>query len=427
MPNIMVLQYLKKTGGASPAVLMKAEDFVRQGYQRLLTFEVSGGGFSLYGRAPANVMLTAYGLFEFAEMANVIPIDQRILERTRQWLLSKRQSDGTFHETEMPYSLRAGDHDYSLTAFVTWAMVSAGSDEAQVAPSLRYLLDALEGQDDPYALALVLNTLAKLPSRLSDARRLARRLVGIRGPNGWAPKQRTLVFSSGDAGSVETTSLVVLGLAALKEDPASIRAGVAEILRHKEASGIWYTTTATVFALKALVADQDWQPSAEAFTGKVRVSVDGRLAGEIAVSDKTYEVVHQLDLKEFTRPLSVRQSFDRNALAVDDRLKARVELDYSGPPSGSLVLLDLGIPPGFAVQTQELDDLVRQGTVSRYELAGSQLILYRPPVVPGQPVAFEYHLKARFPVRAVTPPSKAYEYYNPANRVELSPVELEVR
>ena len=46
---------------------MKAEEYINLGYQRLTTFEVeSSGGFSLFGDAPADRMLTAYGLQEFA-------------------------------------------------------------------------------------------------------------------------------------------------------------------------------------------------------------------------------------------------------------------------------------------------------------------------------------------------------------------------
>ena len=43
----------------------KAEDYIHLGYQRLLGFEVAGGGFDWFGRPPANRTLTAYGLMEF--------------------------------------------------------------------------------------------------------------------------------------------------------------------------------------------------------------------------------------------------------------------------------------------------------------------------------------------------------------------------
>ena len=43
------------TGQANPELQLQAETYVGTGYQRLLTFEVPGGGFSLFGDAPAEV------------------------------------------------------------------------------------------------------------------------------------------------------------------------------------------------------------------------------------------------------------------------------------------------------------------------------------------------------------------------------------
>ena len=58
---------------------MQAEKYVGTGYQRLLTFEVEDGGFSLMGNPPARVFLTAYGLMEFHDMANVYPVDEAVI------------------------------------------------------------------------------------------------------------------------------------------------------------------------------------------------------------------------------------------------------------------------------------------------------------------------------------------------------------
>ena len=60
-------------------------------------------------------------------------------------------------------------------------------------------------------------------------------------------------------------------------------------------------------------------------------------------------------------------------------------------------------------------------------VAGTQLLLYIPPLAQGTPQIFEYHLRARFPMRAATPPSRVYDYYNPSLRANLPPVDLEVR
>ncbi len=57
-PNVLALDYMKRTKKLTPEVHAKAEGFIANGYQRLLTFEVPGGGFSWFGQAPANKILT---------------------------------------------------------------------------------------------------------------------------------------------------------------------------------------------------------------------------------------------------------------------------------------------------------------------------------------------------------------------------------
>ena len=52
-PNILVLDYLKRTDQTTPEIQMEAERYIAVGYQRLLTFEVPTGGFSLFGQPPA--------------------------------------------------------------------------------------------------------------------------------------------------------------------------------------------------------------------------------------------------------------------------------------------------------------------------------------------------------------------------------------
>ena len=95
-PNALLLEYLRRTGKNTPELEERARRYLQLGYQRLLSFEVRGGGFSWFGEAPANQVLTAYGLEEFHDMARVFPIDPHVIERTRRWLLSRQRPDGSF-------------------------------------------------------------------------------------------------------------------------------------------------------------------------------------------------------------------------------------------------------------------------------------------------------------------------------------------
>ena len=95
-PNILALDYMKRTKKLAPEVKAKAEGYIANGYQRLLTFEVQGGGFSWFGNAPANKILTSYGLMEFSDMSKVYDMDSRVIERTQEWLANEQQADGSW-------------------------------------------------------------------------------------------------------------------------------------------------------------------------------------------------------------------------------------------------------------------------------------------------------------------------------------------
>ena len=96
-PNYFVLNYLKSKGKVDENLEQKALKNLKHGYNRLVNFETSENGFSLFGSKPANVSLTAFGLMEFNDLKNVIHVDEKMLERTKKFVLSKRNPNGTFN------------------------------------------------------------------------------------------------------------------------------------------------------------------------------------------------------------------------------------------------------------------------------------------------------------------------------------------
>ena len=89
-------------------------------------------------------------------------------------------------------------------------------------------------------------------------------------------------------------------------------------------------------------------------------------------------------------------------------------------------LIDLGLPPGFTVLAEDLNRLVEQELIQRYELTGRQIIIYLEDFSSERPLDFSYRLRARFPMRAQTPPTSAYDYYNPSEQTTLSPLQVVV-
>ena len=74
-PNVMVLQYLEEAKLVTPALKKRAQEYIAKGYQKLVNYEVKGGGFSLWGEAPASLTLTSFGLMEFYDMSKVHFVD----------------------------------------------------------------------------------------------------------------------------------------------------------------------------------------------------------------------------------------------------------------------------------------------------------------------------------------------------------------
>src|ERR1700678_1772721 len=160
-PNVLALDYMKRTKKLTPEVHAKAEGFIANGYQRLLTFEVPGGGFSWFGNAPANKILTAYGLMEFNDMSKVAEVDPRLIERTRDWLASQQQPDGSWKPDGSFINEGATDRYNSnvlrITAYIAWSLVDTGTQGPAIDQARGFIESHLNSAPDPYTLAVIAN------------------------------------------------------------------------------------------------------------------------------------------------------------------------------------------------------------------------------------------------------------------------------
>jgi uncharacterized protein YfaS (alpha-2-macroglobulin family) len=157
-PNVLALDYLQRTKKTSRAVEDKAKKYITLGYQRLVSFEVAGGGFDWFGRPPANQVLTAYGLMEFADMAKVHDVDPRLIERTRAWLLQKRNADGSWtpdghalDEAARPGRFGGGKSHLGPTAYIAWAVFRGAGSSIDAGTTRQFLLrHRPQNLDDPH-------------------------------------------------------------------------------------------------------------------------------------------------------------------------------------------------------------------------------------------------------------------------------------
>ncbi len=470
----------------APDAQMQAETYIATGYQRLLTFEVDGGGFSLFGRAPADPFLTAYGLMEFNDMAAVYPVDQALIERTARWLLDRQQPDGSW--VDQGYSEHWHiDSKVPTTAYITWALIEAGYGEtpevARAISTLRELgLDETDAASaaalpslslpmkDAYSLALVANALAAYDPDDAMTQAVLDRLYEMRvtedGAVYWQAGSASFMGGSGESGSLETTALAAIALMRADAHADAVSGALTYLVQGKDSWGTWQTTQATILSLKALLTAAEQGGRAEG-PATVRVSLNDEQRQEIVIDEDNADVVRlvtfdrgyspsgadrvQIEVEdgqagnlmyqvatryyvpwEAVEPtpeieplIAVDIAYDRTTLAVNDEVTVDVEAQLRKGVV-KMALIDLGVPPGFDVLTEDLSRFVEQGVIARYELTGRQVIVYVEDLSSEAPLRFNLRLRARFPLRAQTPPSSAYDYYNPETVTVREPLEVTV-
>jgi alpha-2-macroglobulin-like protein len=91
-----------------------------------------------------------------------------------------------------------------------------------------------------------------------------------------------------------------------------------------------------------------------------------------------------------------------------------------------MAIVDLGIPPGFDVDTTAFEAMQTSGQAAKFDVTGNQVILYLREPSNVTPLEFSYSLRAKYPLRVHTPASSVYEYYQPQNWAQSKPIELQV-
>jgi uncharacterized protein YfaS (alpha-2-macroglobulin family) len=126
-------------------------------------------------------------------------------------------------------------------------------------------------------------------------------------------------------------------------------------------------------------------------------------------------------------------AYDRTHLAQNDIATATATVQNNLPKAANMVMIDLGIPPGFDLLSEDLQTYVeksadqKSGRLEKFSLTATQAILYFDSIAPGDTVTLHFRLRAKYPIRARTLQSRVYEYYDPEVNSVARPVQLEVQ
>jgi len=474
-PNVLALDYLRRTKRNVPDVEAKARQYIHLGYQRLLSFEVAGGGFDWFGNPPANRTLTAYGLMEFEDMARVHDVDPQLIARTREWLLTQCRPDGSWPNEAgrlndgLAGSVnRGGNRDLAATAYVAWAIFDNATDRARSRATSSFLRShSPQTIDSAYVLALVSNAFLAIDPSGREAKPYLDRLVSLRTSSDdksltwWSQgdAEQTMFYGAGRSGDIETTATAALALLAAGREPEVTRGALAWLIESKDAVGAWHSTQATVLALKALLAGTG-KPLGGDAERRIDMELDGEAIETFIIPADESDVMRQFVLSDLTpgrhrialtdqsgtapgyqitfrhhvpddrdkasRALSIDIQYDRTDLVTGAEVTATATVVNHSSTTAPMVIVDLPIPAGFAVEADDLETMVASRTIAKYQLAPRSVIVYLRGLRPKQSLELRYRLRATMPVKVRVPPGVVYLYYDPDTRDESLPVSMTV-
>jgi hypothetical protein len=277
--------------------------------------------------------------------------------------------------------------------------------------------------------------------------------------------EETGVYSTGASAAVETTGLAAQALLKWGQANETVRKALNFLSSKKQAAGNWGTTQATIMALRALLLASE-RGSADV-RGNLEVVLNGKTVETLRLTPENNDLLHQFvfngidaqranslqlkfdgtgglayqvvgryftpwEEKPATEAISIDVAYDRAKLAQDDIATAKVTVRNNLAKTANMIMVDLGIPPGFDLLSEDLQTLQEKsaggevGGLEKFSLTATQAILYFNALAPSQTVTFTYRLRAKYPIRAKTFESKVYEYYDPEVQSVARPVQLEV-
>lgn len=445
-PNILALQYLQRSGLIKPETEKVAIEYIQSGYKRLVSYEVRGGGFEWFGKAPAHEALTAYGLIEFSEMKKVYPqVDDKLIARTRQWLLSRRKGDGTFALQSRgldDFSRPSGDVS---NAYITYALSETG--EKDLDKEYLYNLSAANSKGDMYLLALLANIAHNL-GRKNDYERLIYMLNKKAAP-GFEnmTASHSVVWSQGLSLTNETVALWALALMKDGTTHMDMVSKCIDFLVSRRSDGMFGSTQATVLSLKALAEYAVLARSTE-HAGEIQVFVNQILAESLGYEKNTREKILMTSFaRHLTRsgdqkvkiifndtpealPYSVNVYWhsktpasnedckvrintvlSQNTVKVNETVRLTASVTNRSATGLPMTMAVIGIPAGLSAQPWQLKEMQEKEVFDFYEINDGYLYVYYRQMQAKETRRIQLDLKAEIPGTYTAAASSAYLYY----------------
>jgi uncharacterized protein YfaS (alpha-2-macroglobulin family) len=442
-PMVMAQQYFLTHTGIEPSIIEKARNLLDVSYKKLTGFESRTKGYEWFGGDPGHEALTAYGLMQFTDMAEVRRIDKDMLDRTRAWLLSRRDGNGSFSLSSKAVDSFGRAPADTTNAYIVWALIESG--EKELDPEIASVKASADSTQDSYIVALGANILAATGDS-TGARLLMNRLANSQDAAGKVDGAVTSITrSGGNALDIETTALSVLAWMRDPEYTAHAEKALKWIVESNK-NGRFGSTQSTILALRAIVAYDSAHARPKA-PGRIVLTVDGKTVGaplafeanaqgalvlpEFAselVTGKHSVALRMEDGSSMPFSISVKyystlpDSSDQSQIGIQVSLRDR-QIQEGGVTEAIVSIVNksdqaiptplaiVGIPGGLEVRHDQLKELVKSGKIDAYEVIGREVVLYWRYLKGNDKFDLPLSLVAAVPGTYTGPASRAYLYY----------------
>lgn len=448
-PLVMAQQYFMSHQDVDPTLIERSAGMLEKGYQRLIGYECKTGGFEWFGNDPGHDALTAYGLMEFTDMAQVRYVDSAMLRRTSDWLLKQRDGTGGFQRKTRTLHTWLADPEVAYT-YDTWALLEAGVD-ADLSKEVAWVRKAAEETDNTYVMALAANVFSRAGEKEGEEHMLDK-LAGRQASNGSVEGATvSVVGSGGESLRIETTSLAATAWLRNPKYTQNVERAIkylAEVCK----GGRFGSTQSTILALRAIVA-YDKAHAKPTSPGTLQLIVDGKPVGDpVIFTNDTQGAIELASIGELLTvgnhqiqvvmeggsdmPYSI--TADYNTLTPNSSQRCKLHLkvvladskiDEGVATEANVTVINktdekiptptaiIGIPAGLEVRHDQLKELVAAGKIAAYEVIGREVVLYWLGMEAEQRVDLSISLIAAVPGTYTGPASRAYLYYTDEHKI----------
>jgi hypothetical protein len=392
-------------------------------------------------------------------MKAVYDVDDKMMDRTRNFLLSRRNGKGGFDQDSKALDSFGRAPRETTESYITYALAATGTKPENIKQELDLLESRAMESDDAYVVALGACAL-QAAGRLEKADIARDRLKTLRGADGILRGKASITRSGERDLAVETTSFAILAWLSDEKDIGDASDALNQLMNMNQGSGCFGATQATVMALKAISAYVAANPAKE-LKGELRILVNDEQVTDIELQPGSVRPLYIDDLDQYFRkgenhiqfladndlelPFSFSMTYNSKKPANDSscplRLSTRIKAKTA--QEGDLVPVEIilenvndegqpmsmaiiGLPGNVEVSAKTLDDLKKAKSFDFWEIRGNEVVLYWRDMAPGATKSFLLDVIAKIPGTCRGPASRCYLYYSAQSKRWVDPLQIEV-